>query len=241
MQNLRHITDPRLQRTNIFANANYLKSLNPFALYSLNEPSGSTAIAFPDTAMNGTNSNVNAYRVPMGDGVVGYEFDTDIAAGHINIFTAAFDAAFDGQEGSAIISCKLESGVWSDGETRYLLGLFVDNDNSIKLSVNGAGFIVVGYEAGATPKALSYATTTTDKFVLGVTWSLSKNRFRLYFNGVQQGADATGLGPWAGALSATATCIAAINTASTFPMDGLLAICGLYTYELSASQIAGAS
>jgi hypothetical protein len=72
-----------------------------------------------------------------------------------------------------------------------------------------------------------------------LTWSLAADQVINYLNGAQVGATFTGLGTWAGSLSATRTVLANGNANGVDgPFYGSMAHTAVWTTPLAPSEIA---
>ena len=216
----------------------------PIAYWPLNETSGTVAHCLVNGAQNGTySSDVSAMGTGMGigDGNTAAYFDG--ANDYCNIYTATFDAAFNGATGSAIIWCRVNAaGTWTDGAGRYALNLRQNNDNQYvfrKSTVNN----VLNIDAEAGNGAITFtsaANTTTDWIMLGLTWSDSNNadEAKSYQNGSQFNVTSAALNAWAvGGLAAANTMIGAINNTPVVPWHGWLAHAAVFDYVLNAVQM----
>ena len=197
----------------------------PIAYWPLWETAGAVAECLVNPAQNGTYSSDVSTWLPgpgIGDGnTAPYFSGNDV----VNIYSAAFNAVFNGQLGSVMIWCKVSApGVWVDGLTRTTMILLADATNYVKLAkdaaANSFGFI---YDAAGTLDYTNNAMSPADWFLLGMTWSKAADSVVYYVDGAPVDTD-IGLGLWAGgALSNIQTCIGASNTAPGQPWIGWLA------------------
>lgn len=146
-----------------------------------------------------------------------------------------------GAEGSLLCWGKVSgAGIWTDSAFHVLSALGADVNNRVLLyKPNTNNTLTWLYTAGGTINTATITTTTTDWFNMLITWSKSNNRVRLYFNGVKQGADLTGLGVWAGALAAAWSAIGSqSSSAASSPWSGLLTLNAAWNKELTAGEAA---
>ena len=205
------------------------------------EASGLVATDISGNGRNGAYpaSGVTYSQPGIGDGRTSVLLDG--SAGYINAYSAGLAAAFNGAEGAIAISAKVANvGVWTDGVTRALFNFRADANNRIFAWKNANNSIDLNYYAGGTQKAVtlgSLTATTWLRFLL--CWSKSGNKMEAYKNdGVQIGATQTGLGTWAGSLSATLSCFGAIANTPSNVWAGNIAYGAILTHYPSALEIA---
>lgn len=215
-------------------------ALGPLAYWPLAEASGTT---INDESGNGRNGVYSAAGITLGqagigDGRTAASFNGSTGTG--NIHSASFAGAFNGQEGTAALWFKVAAGVWTDGAIRKCLHLFADANNRVLMQKTGTNNqLSISYIAGATNETISFVTagpTTWQHFA--VTWSKAADQVKLYVNGAQQGATATSLGTFAGALTAANQRISGTNATPTEPWSGQIAHVAVWNTPLSAVQIA---
>lgn len=158
----------------------------------------------------------------------------------VNLYSVALDTDFNEQLGSIVLWIKVtSSSVWTDGAVRAVVALGADTNNYVTIYKPAASNqLIFEYKAGATTVSRTVTNISDTGWInVAITWNKASNRVRAYVNGVQQGADVTGLGVWAGALSATGCVVGAFNTGANF-WSGYLSHYRLYDVELTATQIA---
>jgi len=135
------------------------------------------------------------------------------ATAYTNIYSAALNAKFNGQEGSFIVRAKCPTSAWTDGAERVLLTFGADGNNYTALRKKaGANSMQWVYVAGGVVLELSQAGFSADTLqTFGQTHSLSADQFKSFVNGSQVGATQNGLGTWAGSL-ATNLCVIGAGT-----------------------------
>lgn len=139
----------------------------------------------------------------------------------INVYSAALDTDFDGQECTFVLWIKANSaGVWGDASTRTLFRFQVDGSNLITVQkIAATGVLKLIYVAGGTTETVdSVGQTRTDFFQIGVTVSLVADEVKFYLGGVQIGATQTGLGTWVGNLGVANACVGSPDTVPSSPL-----------------------
>ena len=145
-------------------------------------------------------------NTPFLSGSVAPYWDGVTAGSRVNLYSAAFQAAFPGQEGTWMSWVRLKNAAvtWPDATARYYARFVVDADNRIELAKsNGVaqGRVGVAYWAGGVKFSThlwNFATIGfADWFMVAMTWSLSGDYNKVYVNG-QEIASRSGLGTWAG-------------------------------------------
>ncbi len=215
-----------------------VQSLGPIAYWPQAEPSGTVSLDESGNGRNGIYTGVTLGNAGIGDGRTSAGFDG--ATSYNNIYSVSLAGAFNSAEGTCLIWGKVfAAGVWTDAAFRRLFVLQTDNNNRVTAYKDGANnTISVLYVAGGTIKSLTITTSTVDWFSLGITWSVSADQVRVYFNGTQSGATLTGLGVWVGAIAATTTVVGAQNTTPAQVWSGTLAHAAVWSTPLGAAQIA---
>ena len=220
------------------------------AILQAQTSTGTTYAEFDDCSvievppMSGYNGNGVAANVPTVNQDAGskllksYSFDG--SNDFVNLYSADLNSAFNPDEGTLLVFAKVSgSGVWTDGTTRILVNLQVDANNRVELrkaSGNNqlSGFYIAG---GTSDSATQTGVTTTDFFMLALTWSKSADQLKLFLNGVQVGSTATTLGTWVGNLATTGVAVGALTTAAANPFSGQISHPTLVNRALSDAEI----
>lgn len=170
------------------------------------------------------------YTSPLFDGANDYN----------NIYSVGLNADFGRAEGALLVWAKVSgAGVWTDGTPRYPVFLRADASNQVYVRFTGANAVWVQHAAGGVAlTAGSGALATTDFFSIGATWSTALDEFRLFIDGVQDGATQNGLGTWVGNLAAAATVVGASNTVPASVFSGNLGPVALWNKALTPDQVA---
>ena len=212
----------------------------PIAYWPLCEAAGTTARCLTNTAMNGTyNSDVSTWPPGsgIGDGNSAPVFDgtNDL----VNIWTATFAAAFDGQEGSVMTWQRVaNAGIWTDGINRWIINLrraATDEAGVYKPGANNR--IDWYYTANGVTEAHNNVTTTTDWFQQVMTWSVAADEVRYYQFGAWLATD-TVLGAFVGPIANGAVVIGSRFVPVNLPWSGGIAHVAYWNNPLPASTIA---
>lgn len=186
--------------------------------------SGTTLSAFIDPARNGTlvgwdlqnaAGAVPGTLAPYLDGVNDYG---DILTE--NGSTGLVDI-FDYAEGSIFMWIKHET--WT-GITDYVFNLRVDNSNRMIIFIGAANRVEYHYIAGGVDRTIFQSGVTGSWHSVGISWSVSGNATKFYFDGAQLGATQGAPGTFVGTPS-----IMSIGSYSgnTFSWLGWLSYCAL--------------
>lgn len=222
----------------------YNKILSTFgssiiAYWPLWESSGSVAADKSGNARNGAYTGVDLGQSGIGDGNTSPYFDG--ANDCVNIYSASLAAAFSGAEGTMMIWRKINAAALVDGlEHDFFCLTGVDADNSFLFFKNYIDNDLVFYfKAGAAvAQVVNGAYAETSWVHTALTWSHSNDRVIAYNKGVQFGATKTGIGIWAGALSATECVIGAYDTTPSYVWPGTLAHALILNREATAAEVA---
>lgn len=206
----------------------------------LGDPSGTTAKDYSQTAADGAYAGIFTLNQPgIGDGSPSVNFGGGWVSLAANL--ATLDTPFDGAEGSLFCWAKVSTvGVWTDTAFHVVSALGADVNNRILIyKPNTNNTLTWLYNAGGISLTNVMTTSTLDWFSMGITWSKSKDRVRRYFNGVQQGADITGLGVWVGALNSSWSAIGSQSSlAASSTWSGFLGHNATWKIELAPAEVA---
>ena len=211
----------------------------PIAYWPLWETAGVVAECLVSPLQNGTySSNVATWPVGagVGDGNTAPRFDG--VADFVNVLTAPYIAAFNGNAGTTAIWAQVDAvGVWTDGALRYAYNWNRDGNNNIynrKDNVNNQ--IRWRYLAGGVVNTNAPASALLTWMHLAITWDSVANEVRTFYNGAQVGAPLAPLGVWAGALAAAT--IGAQTPVPALLWQGGLAHCAVWNTAQSPAIIA---
>jgi len=214
---------------------------NLIAYWPLRETSGAVADNLEGTAARDgayTGVTLNSSTGPDGKPVPLFDGANDF----VDIYSASFNTAFSGAEGTVSIWAKVSgAGVWTDGTARNVISIEVDPSNVVEILKRGGAtddVLKFSHEAGGTLKQLDVTGQTSTAWRhLAITWSVVADELKFYIDGAKQGATLTGLGTWAGALGIVTCTIGSEDTSPTFPWDGYLAHTAVWNTPLTPAQI----
>lgn len=222
----------------VFEYTNKMLALGPIQYLTQTDLSGSVALDSSPFARNGAYTGVTLGQAGIGDGLTSAGFDG--ATSFDNAFSASLAAAFSGAQGSFVTwGAVANPGVWLDGVTRRIILFQVDANNRIGInksaSNNEVDWLMV---AGGVSKSGGITSfNPLGFFSAGLTWDKANDQVKFYINGTQSGPTLTGLGVFAGSLSATQTIIGSLSTAAAQVWNGSLAHLATFNRTLSASEM----
>lgn len=215
------------------------ESGNLIGYWIMDEASGAIAIDSSPEGNDGAYTGVTLGQPGIGDGRTCPLFDG--ANDFNNIYSAAFNADFDGDELTLAGWLRVNNvGVWTDGVQRY--GIHLRNNAAnrsylAKSSVNNS-WIWVHAGGGVNNNASVAGQTSTDWMHLALTVTDTGDEIRFYIDGSQIGATVNGVGTFVGNLNATLTAVGAVDIVPNNVWDGLLAHWTVWTTVLTPTQIA---
>lgn len=210
-----------------------LLGYGPIAFWRLNETSGTDALDSTANGYDGTYSNVtlNADTGPDGEPCPTFNgTSSQMDASSSGVLTT-----FDTAEGSFIGWLQVSAlGIWSNSQNHIVADINYNSVNRMRLRKNTSNQFEWTYAAGGTTETVTKASITDIGWVhVGLTWSVSNDRVRAFWNGVQQGVDQTGLGTWASAPIVTY----AGSSGSGAYWSGSLAGVAVFDYELTPANM----
>jgi hypothetical protein len=213
-----------------------LREHNLIGLWPLDELAGTTAYDYSVYGHNGTAANVTVDAINFNYRGVASYFNGKTSV--ITLPVADLDAPFDPTQLTFIIWAQIAAAQWADGTTDFLASLGADASNRVFLAKN-AGSLQWSYRAGGTVENLVLDVgAPTVWFCVGITVNKTADRVRWFYNGLQQGADETGLGVWVGALFNGFTAIGdGTGAGGGLPAHGNLAYCAIWNTELSHDEM----
>lgn len=215
-----------------------IEPANLIAYWPLSDSAGPTVLDESGNGRNGAAANVTFGVDGIGDGLTAASFGPNST---INIYSASFASAFNGQSGSASLWFKVSAAsIWTDSTVRKFLHIFADSSNRMILQrTNINNQVNVTYIAGGVNDTITFVTVaSTDWIHIAATWNKAAEELKLYVHGVQQGATATSLGTFAGAPNTTNQRISGTNATPVEPWSGSMAHVAIWSKPLTASQIA---
>lgn len=143
---------------------------------------------------------------------------------------------FNGALGSIEVYAKVAAAEWTSGSTRHLLKFGVDASNYVGIDRPGSYVVEVFYVAGGTVKGSTRYMGVTDYIHIHMTWDKAANACKVYIGGLLWGTT-TGLGTWAGTLTALYTVIGANLNSGYQAWQGNISRVRLWDRVLSAGEI----
>ncbi len=212
------------------------------AYWKLTEKSGTTAVNAEGTAArDGTYArNVTTMGTVEGIGDGNTAPDFDGTNDEINVYSANLSDAFDGDEGSIAGFLKAaDANVWTDDLSGIGLLLAKDGSNEVAFRHWGNNTIQgVRKAGGVTSNIAKGSTSPTAWFHITLTWSKTADEVKAYFEGVQFGATATGLGAAFGTPLNDGFCYIGRNASGTARWIGALAHLAVWTKALTGAEVA---
>lgn len=216
-------------------------AMGPIAFWPLDEASGATAFDRSGNGRNATYTNVTLGATGIGDGGTAASFNGTTA--FTNIYSAAFQAAFNQQELSISFWINITPAVWTDATLRAALRIrkagaldridiyknTPNNEFDVTYVANGVTKNVV-FTFGASPTRYIHACATV---------SLSGDALKFYINGAQVGTTQSGLGTWTATTLDTNQCIVgALSGVPSNATSGLIAQVAIWNRPLSPAEVA---
>lgn len=152
--------------------------------------------------------------------------------------TAPLGSLVDFDECTISIWYKVDAGALTDATLRNMFQIRRDASNNLqirKLTTDNTLNALIS--VGGNTDSISFTNTDTGWNNIAFRISVSNDRFRVYLNGVQQGATQTGLSAQTGTGLAL-TVLGAGNTSPLNPFDGNLAHFAIWDRELNDSELA---
>jgi lysophospholipase L1-like esterase len=193
---------------------------------TLGETSGVTAL---DSSGNGRDGAYGAGAAAPTLADLAFPFGGSLphfdGGDYVNAYSTSFRDAFNPLAGFVSVWCRIDEAAFQDLTYDKIFRFRVDTNNwvYIEKAGNNTDRIDFFYRAGGTITTVAVTQISTlwgGLLHLGLTWSKANDRVRAFINGVQVGADQSGLGVWAGVLAATVTNIGAADQAGTDPLLG---------------------
>lgn len=199
--------------TNVSDQIISLFGANLVAYHKMDELSGAYAFDSSGQGNTGTYSGVvlsNALGFYKTQRRVPY-----FSGSFINLYSVGYDDDFNDAEGAIGISAKSVPAAWTDGNTHAMFRMLADDNNYTLLAKQASNSVTYLYEANNVTKGQGVASQNSNGWQrFWITWSAGGDYLRYYRNGVLADTEQTGLGVWAGVLSATDAVIGAYNTSA---------------------------
>ncbi len=213
---------------------------DPIAYWPLDEDQGTVAHCWVNPAQNGAYTGVTLGQSGIGDGRTAPFFDG--ANDYVDIWSAAFAAAFNGNEGTLAQWVRVFNvGVWTDAVVREAVRIWADGNNLVtgatRDPANNNRLVTYRRAGGGWENQSSLGMTTIDWFHTAITWDTVADEVIYYRNGAWLETDG-GLIAWAGAPAANSTVIGARVIPIGSPWHGYLAHTAVWDTPLTPTQIA---
>jgi hypothetical protein len=210
-------------------------ALSPIRYWPLDDAAGSAIARELVAADNGTPANVTFGVAGIGDGKTAASFDG--SSSNINIYSAALNAAFNGNNGSLLVWASVD--VWAEGAGRRAAWLSNAAGTSSVAHTKWTDNRLRGsYTAGGTEtKVIHSALTTTALVHMAITWNRTTNEFKYFVSGAQSGTTQTTSGTFEGPLANNVCNIGSYNGGAQF-WRGDIAHVALFNVDLTPTQIA---
>jgi len=227
-------------RKTLLGGGNYTDTVlttNPIRYWPLNDASGTSATELV-VGDNGTYVGPTLGQPGIGDGGTSAFFDG--ALDYVDIYSAAFNTAFNGQEGTVMAWAKVaNAGVWTDGAFRRIFTLQQDATERISAyKTNTNDNIASIYIANNIFRLRDYSENSTNWLLYTLTFSKSNDAAIVYLNTLPA-VPLTSLGTSSIVLNPASTIIGSADTTPTQPWYGYLAHVAVWDYALTPAQIAG--
>jgi len=159
---------------------------------------------------------------------------------YVDVYSPELNSLFDPTKGTLLAFAKVSgAGVWTDGAYRTLTILQSDSNNKVQMQKSSVNNRLDWFytAAGTTRTFLNTSVTTTDWFLVAITWDIEADEIKAYLNGVQNGATQTSPGTWVGNLSSTLSVIGAKAVSPASVWDGLICHPVLFRDVLTGAEI----
>jgi len=159
---------------------------------------------------------------------------------YVDVYSPELNSIFDPTKGTLLAFAKVaNAGVWTDGAYRTLTMLQSDSNNKVQMQKSSVNNRLDWFytAAGTTRAFLNASVTTTDWFLVVVTWDTEANEIKAYLNGVQNGATQTSPGSWVGNLSSTLSVVGAKDVSPASVWNGLICHPVLFRRALTGAEI----
>ena len=205
-----------------------------------NEPSGSIAYDLSGRGFHGAYTGVTLGQPGIGDGLTCPLYDG--IGDYNNVYSEGLNSAFNNAEGTIAIWAKVSGvGVWTDATARGAISIGADGNNRVRITrttTNNQMSLV--YAANAAFETVNVTVSSLDWMHFVLTWSVSADQVKAYYNGGQTGSTLGTLGVWAGAIAATHCVIGASFTTSQY-WDGYAAHGFILNRAATPAEVAAAA
>ena len=222
-----------------FSNLDASGSLNLISSVVVPESAIPSPIASDDYSLIPTivDSSVNALMgTPERVGLDGGNAHFHSPNSRIDLYSAAFEAFFDGELGTIVARAKTSSlDVWTNGVTKHICRFAAGPNDQILLQIPTPINRILGvYKAGGTQITITDTTNPpfAGIFTTGLTWDLAGDTVRFFTEGTQVSTDQSGLGTWSTTLDPDFVHIGSATDIDTNNMNG-----SIYDFIVANSEI----
>lgn len=204
--------------------------------WPMDETSGSAMVDASGNGRNGTYTGVDLAHAAGPDGIYVPFFDgiNDFAS----IYSASFDAAFSGDEGSLLAWCKVHSSAdYSDSTHHTVFHVGFIGDDHIYFLIQNNGDLSWCHQTGGATIDIRSTDKPVSWFHAGLTWSLSNQRVRAYLNGAQVSTDQAGQTSMSTYMIESQAMVGAFTNTPFIPWHGWLAHCAVLNREATAAEV----
>lgn len=184
------------------------------------------------------NVNVTFGQDGIGDGRTSALFS---ANSYINVFSAGYNAVFNGNEGAVSLWFRvLNIGVWTDGFQRTAFDHRTDAVNQTNVEIDKrfvANQTYIEHRANNVARGAGIASNEITWLHWAIVWSNTGNYVRGYKNGALVYNPGSIGGLWAGNLLNTHTVIGALTTGLSQPFNGWIAHVATFDDPLTGGDI----
>lgn len=211
---------------------------NLIAYWQMNETSGSVAVDSSGNGRNGAYTGVTLNSILLPNNVTYAPLFSGAAQNTNNIYSASFNAAFNGNSFTWLLWCRNPN--FSDGAERRVLNVQVNGSNLIvfrKPTTNNQFDVI--FIAGGTNRSASFAPInsglTSRFFSIILTSNQAAGRCRFYLNGSQLGANQVP-GTWIGSLDPVNCAIGGRGASATNSWRDSAAQSAVWNTELTPAE-----
>lgn len=210
--------------------------------WQLNETSGTTADDASSQANDGTYANVTLDNAPGPHGDNRNVPAFNGSSSSVKIHSSGLNSDFNGNELSFAAWCKVDSGIWTDGNLHFIVEIRVDDSNQLTIYKSDTNHrLYFLYKAGGTTRSYNHDFSPTGPsgwFHVAMVASSGGNFVKFYVDGSEVYSTGHGI-TWSGTLDSNRCNVGSRqHTGPTYVWDGNLGDAALWKTPLSASEVA---
>ena len=211
------------------------------AYFPLWEPSGTVVTDIGGASRHGTYGAGAAAPTLAQPGALNGTCPSFDGGDYASVFTTGLRDAFNGSLGTLMAWVKLTEAAYTELSYRKVTRITLNTSNRVEIEHSGSNTdtMTFTYRAGGTSKSATLAQISSlwaGWLHLAITWNHDSDRVRGFVNGVQVGADLTGLGDWT-ASPLTSAIIGASSNVPAEPWLGWLQHLAIGNTELTPTQV----